>query len=236
MVGRQVGPVERAAVRERGVGHAEGIELVAERPVELDCRSACARRRSTVSRSASASSTDPAAPTSALGSRRIHRGSVGSNRPIPRSRYASPPAPRPHHLGPDPRGLWIRDSDQPSGRIPQRDSREDDRSQSDPPFLHLVSLKAHPAPKPGAEDLQPRFRNDGLDRDYEPSWVKLSSKSGTAPSTVTVSINTSATGVGVNGSRPQSLSGAIKVSATGATNTPLTVPVVLIHPVLLDGD
>ena len=58
-------------------------------------------------------------------------------------------------------------------------------------------------------------------------WLKLSSKSGTAPSTVTVSIITSATGVGVNGSRPQSLSGAIKVSATEATNTPLTVPVVL---------
>ena len=66
-----------------------------------------------------------------------------------------------------------------------------------------------------------------MDRDEEHGWLKLSSKSGTAPSTVTVSINTSATGVGVNGSRPQSLSGAIKVSATEATNTPLTVPVVL---------
>ena len=62
-----------------------------------------------------------------------------------------------------------------------------------------------------------------------PSWLKLSSKSGTAPSTLTVSINTSALPpIGINGWRPQSLSAAIKVSATGATNTPLIVPVGLI--------
>ena len=60
------------------------------------------------------------------------------------------------------------------------------------------------------------------------SWLKLSSKSGTAPSSVTVSFNPSGTGVGINGYRPAGLSGSIKVSATGATNTPLTVPVGLI--------
>ena len=60
------------------------------------------------------------------------------------------------------------------------------------------------------------------------SWVKLSSKSGTAPSSVTVSINTSLIPIGVNGYRPQSLSASITVSAVGATNTPLTVPVGLI--------
>jgi hypothetical protein len=59
------------------------------------------------------------------------------------------------------------------------------------------------------------------------SWVRLSSKSGTAPSTVTVSINPSGITppIGFNGYRPGSLSGSIKVSATGATNTPLTVSV-----------
>lgn len=61
------------------------------------------------------------------------------------------------------------------------------------------------------------------------SWLKLSSKSGTAPSTVTVWFSPSPWNppIGYNGYRPGSLSGSIKVSATGATNTPLTVPVVL---------
>jgi hypothetical protein len=62
------------------------------------------------------------------------------------------------------------------------------------------------------------------------SWVRLSSKSGTAPSTVAVSINPSGINppIGFNGYRPGSLSGSIKVSVTGATNTPLTVPAGLI--------
>jgi uncharacterized lipoprotein YbaY len=61
------------------------------------------------------------------------------------------------------------------------------------------------------------------------TWLKLSSTSGTAPSSVTVSFKPSGIipPIGFNGYRPQSLSGAIKVSATGATNTPLTVPVTL---------
>jgi uncharacterized lipoprotein YbaY len=61
------------------------------------------------------------------------------------------------------------------------------------------------------------------------TWLKLSSKSGTAPSSVTVWFNPSGIQppIGYNGYRPQSLSGSIKVSATGATNTPLTVPVTL---------
>jgi len=48
-----------------------------------------------------------------------------------------------------------------------------------------------------------------------------------AASTVTVSFTPSPWNppIGYNGYRPGSLSGAIKVSATGATNTPLTVPV-----------
>jgi hypothetical protein len=59
------------------------------------------------------------------------------------------------------------------------------------------------------------------------AWLKLSPKSGTAPSSLTVSFYPPGTLVGINGYRPQSLSGSIKVSATGATNTPLTVPAVL---------
>lgn len=61
------------------------------------------------------------------------------------------------------------------------------------------------------------------------TWIKLSSKSGIAPSTVTVSFNPSGISppIGFNGYRPQSLSGSIKVSATGASNTPLSIPVVL---------
>jgi len=59
-------------------------------------------------------------------------------------------------------------------------------------------------------------------------WLKLSRKSGTAPSTVTVSFYGPGNHVGIFGYRPPSLSGSIKVSATGATNTPLTVPVSLI--------
>jgi hypothetical protein len=61
------------------------------------------------------------------------------------------------------------------------------------------------------------------------SWIRLSSKSGTAPSSVSVSFNPSGINppIGLNGWRPSSLSGSIKVSATGAANTALTVPVLV---------
>jgi len=60
------------------------------------------------------------------------------------------------------------------------------------------------------------------------AWLKLSRTSGTSPSSVTVSFDPAGTLVGINGFRPPGLSGSIKVSATGATNTPLTIPVTLI--------
>lgn len=60
------------------------------------------------------------------------------------------------------------------------------------------------------------------------TWLKLSPASGTAPTSVTVKFYAPGTHVGLYGYRPPSLSGYIKVSATGATNTPLTVPVGLI--------
>ena len=59
------------------------------------------------------------------------------------------------------------------------------------------------------------------------SWLKISPKTGTAPSTVTVSVNPAALPIGFNGYRPPSLQGSITVSAVGASNTPQTVPVIL---------
>ena len=51
-------------------------------------------------------------------------------------------------------------------------------------------------------------------------WLTVSPASGTAPSTVTVSVN-------ITGLAAGTFSGAITISATGATNTPVTVPVTL---------
>ena len=56
-------------------------------------------------------------------------------------------------------------------------------------------------------------------------WLKLSSTSGTAPSTVTVSVNRASIPIGINGYRPRYLQGAITVSAAGATTQ--TIPVLL---------
>jgi hypothetical protein len=58
-------------------------------------------------------------------------------------------------------------------------------------------------------------------------WLKLSPKTGTAPSTVTVSIDPAGTLIGLNGYRPSSLQGSITVSALGASNTPQIVPLTL---------
>jgi hypothetical protein len=58
-------------------------------------------------------------------------------------------------------------------------------------------------------------------------WLKIWPKTGTAPSTVTVSVNLAGSPIGINGYRPHSLPGSITVSAVGASNTPQTVPVIL---------
>ena len=57
------------------------------------------------------------------------------------------------------------------------------------------------------------------------SWLKEGPTSGTAPATVAVRVDRSAIPIGVNGYRPQNLWGAITISAVGASNTPVTVPV-----------
>ena len=57
------------------------------------------------------------------------------------------------------------------------------------------------------------------------SWLKFGPTSGTAPTTLTVRVDRSAIPIGWNGYRPRYLQAAITVSAVGASNTPLTVPV-----------
>jgi hypothetical protein len=52
------------------------------------------------------------------------------------------------------------------------------------------------------------------------TWLSVSPTSGTAPSTATVSVN-------ITGLAAGTYNGAITISATGATNTPLSVPVTL---------
>jgi Subtilase family/Viral BACON domain len=52
------------------------------------------------------------------------------------------------------------------------------------------------------------------------TWLSVSPTSGTAPSTATVSVN-------ITGLAAGTYNGAITISATGATNTPVTVPVTL---------
>jgi PKD repeat protein len=59
-------------------------------------------------------------------------------------------------------------------------------------------------------------------------WLKILPKTGTAPSTVTVSVDPAARPIGINGYRPPSLKGSITVSAVGAPNTPQKVQVSLI--------
>ena len=60
------------------------------------------------------------------------------------------------------------------------------------------------------------------------SWVKEGSTSGTAPSTVAVRAIRAAIPIGINGYRPRYLQAAITISARGASNTPVTVPVSVI--------
>jgi hypothetical protein len=60
------------------------------------------------------------------------------------------------------------------------------------------------------------------------AWLKFGPTSGTAPTTLTVRVDRSAIPIGINGYRPRYLQGAITVSAVGASNTPLAVPVLLI--------
>jgi hypothetical protein len=56
-------------------------------------------------------------------------------------------------------------------------------------------------------------------------WLKEGSTSGTAPSTLRVRADRSAIPIGINGYRPQNLWATITISAVGASNTPVTVPV-----------
>jgi hypothetical protein len=56
-------------------------------------------------------------------------------------------------------------------------------------------------------------------------WLKFGPISGTAPTSVSVRVDRSAIPIGYNGYRPRYLQAAITVSAVGASNTPLTVPV-----------
>ena len=58
-------------------------------------------------------------------------------------------------------------------------------------------------------------------------WLTLSTTSGTAPGTVTALVHRSAIPIGLNGYRPAQLQAAITVSGTGASNTPVTIPVLL---------
>jgi hypothetical protein len=60
------------------------------------------------------------------------------------------------------------------------------------------------------------------------SWLREWPTSGTAPSTLTVRASRSAIPIGINGYRPRYLQATITVSAAGASNTPVTIPVLLI--------
>ena len=57
------------------------------------------------------------------------------------------------------------------------------------------------------------------------TWLREGPTSGTAPSTLTVRTDWSALPIGINGYRPQNLWATITISAAGASNTPVTVPV-----------
>lgn len=59
------------------------------------------------------------------------------------------------------------------------------------------------------------------------AWLKFAPILGTAPSTMTVSVDRTALPIGINGSRPVYLQATITVSAAGASNTPQTIPVLL---------
>ena len=56
-------------------------------------------------------------------------------------------------------------------------------------------------------------------------WLKFGPISGTAPTSVSARVDRSSIPIGVNGSRPRYLQAAITISAVGASNTLLTVPV-----------
>jgi hypothetical protein len=57
------------------------------------------------------------------------------------------------------------------------------------------------------------------------SWITLGSTTGTAPSRLRVRLDRAGLHLGINGYRPQHLTGTITLSAAGASNTPLTIPV-----------
>ncbi|MGH7514900.1 MAG: hypothetical protein ACREOQ_18500 [Gemmatimonadales bacterium] len=59
-------------------------------------------------------------------------------------------------------------------------------------------------------------------------WLKEGPASGTAPTTLTVRASRAAIPIGMNGYRPRSLQAATTISAVGASNTPVTVPVLVI--------
>jgi hypothetical protein len=59
-------------------------------------------------------------------------------------------------------------------------------------------------------------------------WLSISPTSGTTPSDwFAVSVSQSALAIGINGYRPGTIQGSITISAAGASNSPLRVPVTL---------
>jgi len=59
------------------------------------------------------------------------------------------------------------------------------------------------------------------------SWLKITPKTGKAPSTITVSVDRATIPVGINGYRPSSLDGSITVSGAGASGTTQKIAVLL---------
>jgi hypothetical protein len=57
------------------------------------------------------------------------------------------------------------------------------------------------------------------------SWITLGSATGTAPSRVWVRLDRAGMHLGMHGYRPQYLTGVLTLSAGGASNAPVTIPV-----------
>jgi hypothetical protein len=57
------------------------------------------------------------------------------------------------------------------------------------------------------------------------SWITLGSATGTAPSRLWVRLNRAGLHLGINGYRPQYLTGVLTLSAGGASNASVTIPV-----------
>lgn len=97
-----------------------------------------------------------------------------------------------------------------------------------PTSLHFLVYAFRPSYEPpaqavkitnlGGRTLTWTARDDGY-------WLKEGPTSGTAPSTLSVRAYRSAIPIGINGYRPQNLWATITISAVGASNTPVRIPV-----------